>query len=923
MKIHYIVLLLLAFLPIFSLAQSTEWTISAPAKDRFCTIQPGGETVIPNGRIVQPRGRTIRIAPHPYGLTLSPDGNTVITANSGTNPFSISILENIFSAQPTAHQIPEGVQTDEDLLSAVFMGLAVSPDNQTVYVAGGQTNKIFLFNLKTRKKIGEISCHTEGYKDGYIGDMVLSKDGKTLYAVDQIGFRMLIADTQTRRLRTSVPVGRYPFGITLSPDEKTVFVANVGMFQYKYIKGIDRKRIKETAMHKPAFGYNTPAARDGIHSDTLEVPGLGDPNVPESFSVWAIETSSQKVVAKVKTGVRVGEKLDGIPAVGGSSPNSMVATNRYVFVSNGNNDLISVLDIRSQKIIQQIDLQPDKRLNKLKGVIPFGLAVSPDQKRLYVAESGINAIGVVDIPSMRVVGHIPAGWFPSKLKVSPDGKKLVVANAKGYGSGPNGGSAFTLGPEGSYIGSLMKGSVTVMDIPTDAELTAETQKVIAYNFRFEPKATTPLSPAYTQIKYIVFISKENRTYDEVFGQIKNGKGDPALARFGRDAHVSNKNNSQKIDNVTVMPNHLALANRFGLGDNFYVDSDHSADGHRWLANVYPNEWMETHVSAAYGGKREFKAESTAPGIFAMTGASGSFYPEDYNQHGSMWEHMERNGISFFNFGFTTEQEAGSYNDSTLKYGGERYTVNYPTPAPMYARTSWRFPTYNTAIPDQFRTDIFIEEFNQQFMGTGKTMPQVLTLMLPNDHGDRERPHAGYPFRESYMADNDLALGRVVEFLSQTPYWKNMLIVVTEDDSQGGVDHVDAHRSVLGVYSPYCKKDYVSHIHYSFGSIFKTIWTILGVPYLNQYDGGATDFADFLTNQPDFTPYHALPVDVRIFDPQKALDPFDEKFDWKALKESTDLDDEDYLIKTRKEEDKKVLEERDYQANPRLKRKKKN
>jgi hypothetical protein len=155
-----------------------------------------------------------------------------------------------------------------------------------------------------------------------------------------------------------------------------------------------------------------------------------------------------------------------------------------------------------------------------------------------------------------------------------------------------------------------------------------------------------------------------------------------------------------------------------------------------------------------------------------------------------------------------------------------------------------------------------------------------------------------------MADNDLALGRLVEFLSQTPYWKNMAVIITEDDPQGGVDHIDAHRSILMVLSPYAKQNYVSHTHYSFGSIFKTMWHILGLPYLNQYDAGATDMADFFTNQPDFTPYHALPVDKRIFDPQKALDPLDEKFNWKAIVESPILDNPEDMLQRSREEDKK-------------------
>ena len=205
-----------------------------------------------------------------------------------------------------------------------------------------------------------------------------------------------------------------------------------------------------------------------------------------------------------------------------------------------------------------------------------------------------------------------------------------------------------------------------------------------------------------------------------------------------------------------------------------------------------------------------------------------------------------------------------------------------------------------AIPDQFRISQFIKEFDEKWIGEGKTMPQILTVIIPNDHGADERPDAGYPFRESYMVDNDLALGRIIEYLSNTPYWKNMVIIITEDDAQNGVDHIDAHRSVLMVISPYAKKNFVSRVHYSFGSIFKTFWNILGLPYLNQYDAGATDLSDMFTGVPDFTPYVALPPDTRIFDPQKALTPLDEKFDWKYLKDSPILDDPKDMIKDQKE-----------------------
>ncbi len=897
-----------------------KWMATAPAGDQYTLINREGTTVIPNGRLLTPTGKQIIVAPHPFGLTLSPDGKTIITSNSGTGPFSISIINAFNARTPEVKQIPETVNPEEGLLEAVFMGLAISPDGNTVYVAGGQQNKIYVFDLNSYKKLAEINCNKSfdgtDYSDGYIGDLVLNEAGTILYAVDQIGFRMVVIDTKTNEVIHNVKTGRYPFGIALSPNEKTVYVANVGMFEYSYIKSLDKKRLKETAPKFPVSEFGTKEMIEGIKNDSIEAAGLGDPNVPESFSVWAVDVSTETpvVVSKIKTGVMVGEEVEGIPAVGGSSPNSIVATDKYVYVSNGNNDNISVIDAKQGNVVRSIELTLDERLGNLKGVIPFGLALSPDQKRLFVAEAGINAVAVIDVATQKVLGHIPTGWFPSKLKVTPDGKQLVVANAKGFGSGPNGGKDFNAPFQGrgsDYIGSLMLGTVSVIDLPTDDELIVLTEKVVANNFTFKEVASENKNPIpgypkekESPIKYLVFISKENRTYDEVFGQLKNGKGDPSLARFGENRSFTNRKNTVSIENATVMPNHLALANQFAFSDNFYVDADVSADGHRWLTNTYPNEWMETHTAASYGGQRKLKEESNAPGKFGMTGASGAIYPEDYNQHGSMWEHMLRNGIEFYNFGFGVEFDAGSFADSTFKHGGVRYLVNYPLPGPLYDRTSRIFPTYNMAIPDQYRTDMFIKEINEKYINQKKDLPPMLTLQLLNDHGAGERAYAGFPFTESYMADNDLALGRVVEYLSHLPQWKNMMIVVTEDDAQGGRDHIDAHRSLLMVISPYAKRNFNSSKHYSFGSIFKTFWNVLGIPYLNQYDFGVTDMGDCFTSTPDFTPYNAVAVDPRIFDPQKAMTPLDEKFDWEAIKESPRLDDPDEIKKAR-EKDKRL------------------
>lgn len=921
MKSRFTFFLLILLLSDQGFAQPARSVITAPAGEEYVIIRPDGKTVIPNGRYISPAGKTLRVAPHPYGLAISNDGSIAITANSGTSPISISILKNIHSENPEILQIPDSPKSDAGVLESVFMGLAISPDNKTVYVAGGQTNKVYKFDISTGKSLGVIDCSFKNkqvdYSHGYIGDMVITKDGRFLYAVDQIGFRMVCIDLQQNKLISSCKVGRYPFGITLSKDEKTVYIANVGMYQYNYIKKKINGEWQRTSVDKPAFAYDTPEAERGIQTDSIEIPGLGPIQSDEAFSVWAVQVNDPLkpvVFSRIKTGHMIGQLVDGIPAVGGSSPNSMVAAGDYIFISNGNNDNITILDSRKQRIVTHIKLSSDEKLNRLRGIIPFGLAVSPDERRVYVAESGINAVAVIDVATLKVLGHIPAGWFPAKLKVSPDGKKLIIANAKGFGSGPNGGVNFQNGPAGSYIGSLMNGTVQVTDIPGDETLKKMTGVVLENNFQIRPASHSsfdwrkenpvPLYPGQkvSPIKHIVFISKENRTYDEVFGQLENGKGDPSLARYGENVTFSNNDKSASVESADIMPNHLKLARTFSFSDNFYVDADVSADGHRWLVNTYPNQWVEATTAAGYGNNRSYRNDSNAPGNLGINGSAGAIYPEDYNEAGSMWDHLARNRISYFNFGFGVMFEPGDYKDH-YKYGGIKHIANYPMPKPLYSRTSYTYPTYNMAIPDQFRVSVFEKEFNEEW-GAGKdSMPSVLTVILPNDHGAAERPEAGYPFRESYMADNDLAVGRIVEFLSNTPYWKNMLIIITEDDAQNGVDHIDAHRSILMAVSPYVRKNHVSHTHTSFGSIFKTFWNILGIPYLNQYDAAASDLADMFTDKPDFTPYRAVPADNRIFDPQKALDPFDEKFDWKALKKGPEMDNVKDMIRESKNQEK--------------------
>ncbi|MCS6830303.1 MAG: hypothetical protein NZ749_06625 [bacterium] len=876
-------------------ARVDRFMLQAPAGERTAQMKPEGVTVLPNGRLLTPRGKQIRVAPHPYGMTLSGDGKVLVTVNGGTAPFSLSIIRNPDSEEPQVSQIPPSVNTEKEILPATFIGAAVDTARDRLYASGGNDGSLIVFRLRSGERLERVVLSTDEHPDAFTTDIALSPDGRWLYVLDLANYRLIVVNTRTLKPVASVGVGRNPFALTLTRDGSRAYVANIGTFQYSLIE--TRPGDDPRGIPFPPFGYPSREAKEGTVVEGRRVPGLGDPNVPEACSVWGIDLTNPlkpQVVVKIKTGLLVGE------SIGGSAPAALAVSEDTVYVSNSTNDTVEAYDLRTHRRKWRTLLAVAPFLRHLRGVAPFGLALSPDGRRLYVAESGINAVGVLDARTGKVLGHIPVCWYPSRVCVSPDGKKLYVANAKGFGAGPNGGANFTPGPEGRSIGRLMKGTVSLMDTPTDRELRDLTRQVIANNGFAPVKVTRPKGhPIPTvagvpseKIRYVVFITKENRTFDEVFGDLPGVNGDPTLARFGVNRKVA------EHEGVNVMPNHRALAQRFAISDNFYVDSDHSADGHRWLVGVYPTHWVETITSAGYGGGADFR-RSKAPGRLALFESNSSLTPEEYLEHGSMWEHLHRNGVTFRNYGEGFEFAGGSA-DEDMKPTGMRLPVNIPMPQVLYENTCREYPEYNTNIPDQYRADQFLKELREKYLSGREPLPRFLYIFLPNDHGARPRPEKGYPYLESYMADNDLALGRVIEALSHSPWWREMAIFITEDDAQSGIDHVDAHRSLLLVVSPWAKRGYVSHRQSSIASIMKTMYLILGVPYLNLYDAAANDLADMFTTEPDFTPYKALPVDARIFDPEKAKDPNDPDYRKARLEPSPALDTLEEAIRQQQE-----------------------
>jgi len=916
---------------------------SAPAGDRPATtdtvIDGVRAAVLPNGRLVTPAGTEVNVqAPKPFGLALSPNGEILATLNSGAGPFSLTLITQIRSHTPVVKRID---------LNASFMGVTFSPDSRRVYLSGGENGNIWIGDAIAGRIIGSVNLNGPAhvldrpldviatpqlhFKGAFPGNMAIAGDGRFLYVVDQGGFQVHVIDVS--RIQTGVDaqgritepdnfaavvghvtVGRYPFGIALAHDDRTLFVTHVGVFQYSHLRPANPtgNGNVDYPLCYPGVGYpdetrndrvieinaidprNLPDSLrdpDGIRcgyvpTDRLyTVPGLGSPNAPQSSSVYVLDVSDPRRPERreiVKTGPLVGQREDGIDAYSGSHPNAVVAGPEAIYVANGNNDSISVLDPRSYEERGRIGLSLLRGQDRsLKGVQPVGLALSPGGDYLYVAEAGVNALGVIRLDGKHgdLVGHIPTGWWPSSVRVSADGRSLYVANARGRGAGPN-----PVGESRSPKFSVL-GTVNIIPTPSERQLDAYTARVYANNglvdvtrdddrgfgfgHRQDSRNPIPSEPgkASSQIKHVVFINKENATHDLLLGDITQTR---------RGAPV-NGQPAFSLGNA-ASPNHHELALRFSFSDNFFLEPSVSSDGHRWLTGQYTTESEETHWPASYGGRRNDSGDDPEviknyPGRVGFTDANASPEPNDYNEHGGIYLHLNRHGKSFVNFGngfeFAVIDEPGGVEPT-----GAREHVNVPMEKVVRDNSDHLFPTFNTHIPDaplsedpsRFnRFDRFKQVFESRFVDRHRDvckLPQYVDLYYPNDHGGGARdinPNGPDWSFTRFVQDNDAALGLTVELLSNSPCWKDTVIFVVEDDTQNGADHVDGHRSIFLAISPWVKKQYVSKTHTSLASIFKTVNLILGLPPLNQYDAAATDLRDMFTGNPEFSPYQVQPI----------------------------------------------------------------
>ena len=638
---------------------------------------------------------------------------------------------------------------------------------------------------------------------------------------------LAVLDADSGSLLHTVPLGVLPVSAVVSADGSTAWVSVLGGA-------------------KPKSGERAASQCCDPRAEQVRVDARG---IAERGTVTRVDVASGRVVASVTVGLH---------------PTGLAWNERrgLLYVVNGNSDDVSVLDTRTNAVVATIGVDPFKE--RRIGVAPTAVAVSPDGRRLYVTLGGANAISVFDLAeddakTAHFRGLIPTSWYPSSIDVSADGRTLAVGSLFGLGSGVG-----NKGPlRGRYVHAV-RGSVNVVDVPTDAELTAYTTSVAQNNRRLlasapgdapsvTPRTGTAPRPVPerpgepTPIQHVVYIIRENRTYDQVLGDIGKGASDSSLVMYGKD----------------VTPNAHALANQFVLLDHFFASGGNSADGHNWLTQGIETDYP---MWPLYEG-RSYPSEGVDP----LAYSSGGF----------LWEGAQAKGKTVTVFGeYAPSIQKPSQtrrNDLLAQYrdrqphdpayfrGVLRGFYNTKSEIASLDRVLVReYPGWTEEIPDVVKADVIIDHLRE--WEAKQVMPNLVMVILPSDH--TVGTSAGWCSPKACVADNDLALGRIVEALSHSSFWKSMAILSVEDDAQDGVDHIDGHRTVALVASPYARRGTIDSTFYAQPSMVKTIELMLGLPAMSAFDLVATDMrASFLEagQAPDFTPYTAIVPPQSLYD----------------------------------------------------------
>ena len=740
---------------------------------------------LPNGWSLTPAGENLPLGDLPLNIAVSPSQKYIAVTNNGQSVQSIQLID------PKTNRI-----LDNMIVGKAWYGLKFSADEKTLYVAGGNDNWILQYGIRENKLFLQDSIPLGKKWPESISPAGIEIDParRIMYVVTKENNSLYTIDLSAKKVKWQYQLEGDAYTCILSPDKKKLYIS---------CWGCDKIILFDTEK----------------------------------------------------------EIISGQIAVG-DNPNELLQTRngKYLFVANANDNSVSIVDIKQQRVIETLNtaLYPGAP----SGSTANGLALSPDEKVLYVANADNNCLAVFDFSRpgySKSKGFIPTGWYPTNVKVI--GNKIFVSNGKGFSSkanpyGPNPmrrreeviyqGGDKSKPIDVQYIGGLFMGTMSIIPVPGEKQLAIYSQLVYKNSPYSKERETTSKGEAgnpvpvkvgdKSPVKYVFYLIKENRTYDQVLGDIKAGNGDSSLVLFGEK----------------ITPNLHKLAKEFVLLDNFYCDGEVSADGHNWSMGAYATDYLEKTWPSRYGGRG---------GSYAAEGNRSAAN----NKGGYIWDHCNRNKVSFRTY--------GEFADN--------YKPNIPVLrnhlCPFF--TGWDLSTRDTTRFYQWKKDF-------DSLLAINAVPQFNSVRFGNDHTEGLRK--GRPTPYAHVADNDLAVGMFMEYLSKSPIWKESAVFIIEDDAQNGPDHVDAHRTTAYIAGGFVKRGFVDHTMYSTSSMLRTIELILGLPPMTQYDAAAEPMWRCFTAIPDASVFISLPSNVNLENKNVAIN------EWQKRSEEFNLTKEDAI-----------------------------
>ena len=737
---------------------------------------------LPNGWQLTPVGKIVPLGDLPLNIAISPDRKLAAVTNNGQSDQSIELID-----------IKKGKVIQTLPIKKAWLGLAFSDDGKSIYASGGNDNIIIRYAVSKKQMVAAdtIRIGKPWPERISIAGLAVDDSKQRLYVVTKENNSLYVIDTKAKKVISQHPLGGEGYTCILSPDRRTLYAS---------CWGCDR--------------------------------------------IVIFDTEGQKITGSITVG---------------DNPNDMCITRsgQFLFVANANDNNVSVISTGEMKVIETLNtaLYPDAP----SGSTTNSLALSRDEKTLFIANADNNCLAVFDVSvpgESKGKGFIPTAWYPSCVRVAKN--RILVSNGKGMTSlanpyGPNpvrrgeevvyqeGGQEQTIKVQ--YIGGLFRGTMSIINVPDESQMGIYSKAV--YNntpytktkeLASDGVAGNPIPQKVgdpSAIKYVFYIIKENRTYDQVLGDIPEGNGDPNLALFGEK----------------VSPNHHAIAREFVLLDNFYVNGEVSADGHNWTMGGYATDYLEKNWPTSYGGRG-----GDYPGEGGKAIANNKLF---------FWDLCKRSGVSYRTYGEFVGD--GGPSLAVLK---DNYCKNF-TPWVQSVRDTVRFRQWK----HDFDSLLAIN-----------AVPRFNTIRLINDHTEGLSLNKPTPF--AHMADNDLALGMLIDYLSHSPLWKESVVISVEDDAQNGPDHVDAHRSVALIAGGFVKQGYVDHTPYTTTSLLRTMELILGLPPMTQYDAAANSLWRCFNSTPDHPPYKARPNQVDLNEKNTGQNK------WQALSETFDFSVED-------------------------------